>query len=72
MKKYNKFMRSQSSHRRLMKKAQQQHGLDSLVKTNYHSMVHGRQQAEKRILSRNEKKKIYNDFVYMFTYYRPF
>lgn len=51
-----------------MKKSQQKQGFKSLVLTNYHSCVYGRQKIEKRILTNKEKIKIYKDFVNMFNH----
>ena len=62
MARMSKFQRSQRAHRRLMKQAAKNFGLvsDASKKFNYHSHVMSAQEKNGRVLSRQEKKALWN------------
>ena len=68
-----RFNRSQAAHRRLCKKhsrtaetARGQAYDVAFVKSNYHSVVKSRQSRLGRILTRDEKKRAYEDVIFTF------
>lgn len=66
MSKLSRFKRSQNAHKRLArthgKKAST--NVMSWIKKGYHNQVHKQQEKERRILSSDEKKRIYRNNEY--------
>lgn len=65
--KNTRFKLSQKAHVRLMKKSQSKDKLSfkDKVAINYHSCVYGRQKETRNIMTRTERKKVYNEFSNM-------
>ena len=66
MAKLTKLKRSQNAHKRLARKHSRNasHNVIAWIKSGYHNQVHKRQEKEKRILTSDEKKRIYSNNVY--------
>ena len=66
MAKLTKLKRSQNAHKRLARKHSRNasHNVIAWIKSGYHNQVHKRQEKEKRILTSDEKKRIYRNNEY--------